>query len=87
LARTGKKIDTVINIGIGGSDLGPKLVYHALKKNEDPRVLFVSNIDESDLNSKLDATDPARTVFIVASKTFTTAETMSNANYCISVAM
>ena len=80
LGATGKKIDTVINIGIGGSDLGPKLVYHALKKNEDPRVLFVSNIDESDLNSKLDATDPARTVFIVASKTFTTAETMSNAN-------
>ena len=77
---TGEQIDTVINIGIGGSDLGPKLIYNALKKSEDPRILFVSNIDESDLDSKLNGTNPARTLFIVASKTFTTAETMTNAS-------
>ncbi|MBA4739604.1 MAG: glucose-6-phosphate isomerase [Burkholderiales bacterium] len=80
---TGEQIDTVINIGIGGSDLGPKLVYNALKTNEDPRILFVSNIDDADLNSKLQTSDAARTLFIVASKTFTTAETITNANTAI----
>ena len=79
LGATGERIDTVINIGIGGSDLGPKLVYSALKKQKDPRVLFVSNIDDADLDSKLQTTDAARTLFIVASKTFTTAETITNA--------
>ncbi|MDC1312056.1 glucose-6-phosphate isomerase [Burkholderiales bacterium] len=81
---TGEQIDTVINIGIGGSDLGPKLVYGALKKPEDPHILFVSNIDDADLASKLQITDAARTLFIVASKTFTTAETLTNAKAALS---
>ncbi|MCF7838299.1 MAG: glucose-6-phosphate isomerase [Candidatus Marinimicrobia bacterium] len=78
---TGRPIRTVINIGIGGSDLGPCMAYEALKPYADPglRVRFVSNIDASHLAEALQAADPAETLFIVASKTFTTQETMTNA--------
>lgn len=84
IGATGQKIDAVINIGIGGSDLGPKLVYSALRSDGDPRVLFVSNIDESDLTEKLNNVNPAKTLFIIASKTFTTAETITNAKKALS---
>jgi glucose-6-phosphate isomerase len=83
LGATGKVINTVINIGIGGSDLGPKLVYSTLKKSNDPQVLFASNLDVSDLDSKLQKVDPEKTLFILASKTFTTAETITNANVAV----
>ncbi len=83
LGATGKVINTVINIGIGGSDLGPKLVYSTLKKNNDPQVLFASNLDVSDLDPKLQEVDPEKTLFIVASKTFTTTETITTANVAV----
>ena len=71
---TGERITTVVNIGIGGSDLGPEMVYLALRHYADAGISarFVSNIDPSDLVSKLDGLDPATTLFIVASKTFST---------------
>jgi glucose-6-phosphate isomerase len=78
---TGKSITTVVNIGIGGSDLGPVMVYEALK----PYVMnglecrFVSNIDPTDVAEKTAGLDPETTLFIVASKTFTTLETLTNA--------
>jgi len=84
IGATGQKIDAVINIGIGGSDLGPKLVYSALKNHHDPHVLFVSNIDESDLTEKLRNVKPAKTLFVIASKTFTTVETITNAKKALS---
>ena len=77
---TGKKITDVINIGIGGSDLGPKMVYKALKHYHDgPKVHYVSNIDGTDINETLKNLDPETTLFCIASKTFTTLETMTNA--------
>jgi glucose-6-phosphate isomerase len=77
---TGKKIRSVVNIGIGGSDLGPKMVCEALKHYADgPEVFFVSNIDGADIDETLKRLDPETTLFIVASKTFTTLETMTNA--------
>lgn len=78
---TGERITTVVNIGIGGSDLGPVMVYRALRHYVDAGVeaRFVSNIDPSDLTNNLQGLDPARTLFIVASKTFSTLETLSNA--------
>lgn len=78
---TGKQIQTVVNIGIGGSDLGPVMVYEALKpyKQENLDCRFVSNIDPTDLVQKVSDLDPETTLFIVASKTFTTLETMTNA--------
>ncbi|MBV8929126.1 MAG: glucose-6-phosphate isomerase [Mycobacteriaceae bacterium] len=78
---TGKKISTVINIGIGGSDLGPVMVYQALRHYADAGIScrFVSNVDPADLVAKLDGLDPATTLFIVASKTFSTLETLTNA--------
>jgi glucose-6-phosphate isomerase len=78
---TGKPIRDVVNIGIGGSDLGPKMVCEALKPYGDPslRVHFVSNVDSTDLVETLRSTDPETCLFLVASKTFTTQETMSNA--------
>ncbi|CAA6815124.1 MAG: Glucose-6-phosphate isomerase (EC [uncultured Thiotrichaceae bacterium] len=78
---TGKCIDTVVNIGIGGSDLGPKMLYNALKAFHisDINVHFVSNLDASDLAESLQAIDPETTLFVIASKTFTTLETMQNA--------
>ena len=77
---TGKTIETVVNIGIGGSDLGPVMVYQALRHYVDgPACRFVSNVDPADLVAKLTGLDPATTLFVVASKTFTTLETLTNA--------
>ncbi|MFC7216586.1 glucose-6-phosphate isomerase [Streptomyces polyrhachis] len=78
---TGKPIDTVVNIGIGGSDLGPAMAYEALLPYTDRELgfHFVSNVDGADLHETLRAIDPATTLFIIASKTFTTVETMTNA--------
>ena len=77
---TGKAIRTVVNIGIGGSDLGPVMVYEALKPYKaDIDCRFVSNIDPSDVYEKTVDLDPETTLFIVASKTFTTLETLTNA--------
>ncbi|MBL1069091.1 glucose-6-phosphate isomerase [Streptomyces sp. 7-21] len=79
--HTGARIRTVVNIGIGGSDLGPAMAYEALRpytaRELDFR--FVSNVDGSDLHEALRDLDPAETLFIVASKTFTTVETITNA--------
>ena len=77
---TGKKIKTVVNIGIGGSDLGPVMITEALKPYSMKNVRFVSNVDVSDFYEKTCDLNPAETLFIIASKTFTTAETMLNAN-------
>ena len=78
--HTGERITDVVNIGIGGSDLGPRMVCRALAPHADgPRAHFVSNIDGAHLCATLAGLDPARTLFIVASKTFTTIETMTNA--------
>jgi len=78
---TGKTIADVVNIGIGGSDLGPRMVCDALKFYADgPRVHFVSNVDGTDIAEVLKGLDPETTLFLVASKTFTTQETMTNAN-------
>ena len=79
--HTGKRITTVINIGIGGSDLGPVMTYEALKYYSDRALSFrfVSNVDGTDLVEATRDLDPAETLFIVSSKTFTTLETMTNA--------
>jgi len=79
---TGKKINTIINIGIGGSDLGPVMVSEALKPYGDRnlKLHFVSNIDGTHIAEALKDSDPETTLFLVASKTFTTAETTTNAN-------
>ena len=76
-----RRISTVVNIGIGGSDLGPVMAYEALKPyvHEGIECRFISNIDPSDIVEKLKGLNPETTLFIVASKTFTTAETMTNA--------
>ncbi|MDV3128895.1 glucose-6-phosphate isomerase [Mycobacterium sp. 21AC1] len=78
---TGKRITTVVNIGIGGSDLGPVMVYDALRHYADAGISarFVSNVDPADLVATLSDLDPATTLFIVASKTFSTLETLTNA--------
>ncbi|MEB0287506.1 glucose-6-phosphate isomerase [Cryobacterium sp. 10S3] len=78
---TGKAIKTVVNIGIGGSDLGPVMVYEALKPYVQPGLecRFVSNIDPTDVYEKTANLDPETTLFIVASKTFGTLETLTNA--------
>lgn len=78
---TGERIRTVVNIGIGGSDLGPVMVYDALRHYADAGISarFVSNVDPADLVATLDGLDPATTLFIVASKTFSTLETLTNA--------
>nr|WP_313776383.1 glucose-6-phosphate isomerase [Mycobacterium sp.] len=78
---TGQRIRTVVNIGIGGSDLGPVMVYDALRHYADAGISarFVSNVDPADLVAKLDGLDPATTLFVIASKTFTTLETLTNA--------
>jgi len=78
--HSGKIITDVVNIGIGGSDLGPRMVCEALEHVGDgPRVHFVSNVDGADLARLLRTLDPATTLWIVTSKTFTTQETMANA--------
>ena len=76
-----QRITTVVNIGIGGSDLGPVMVYEALRHYADAGISarFVSNVDPADLVATLDGLDPATTLFIVASKTFSTLETLTNA--------
>ncbi|MEN0023425.1 MAG: glucose-6-phosphate isomerase, partial [Microbacterium sp.] len=81
LGVTGKRVTHVVNIGIGGSDLGPVMVYEALKPYADAGIeaRFVSNIDPTDLAQKTADLDPETTLFIVASKTFTTLETLTNA--------
>ncbi len=78
----GRPITDVVNIGIGGSDLGPAMAYRALRQYRDPRLRchFVSNVDPADISAVLRELDPGTTVFIVASKTFTTQETMANAH-------
>ncbi|AGA25348.1 glucose-6-phosphate isomerase [Singulisphaera acidiphila] len=78
---TGKRIKNVVNIGIGGSDLGPVMAYEALKHYSDRSLTlrFVSNVDGTDFAEATSDLDPAETLFIVASKTFTTLETMTNA--------
>ncbi|WP_232717955.1 glucose-6-phosphate isomerase [Gordonia metallireducens] len=79
--HTGKRITDVVNIGIGGSDLGPVMVYQALRHYVDAgiRCHFVSNVDPADMVGTLDGLDPETTLFIIASKTFTTLETLTNA--------
>jgi glucose-6-phosphate isomerase len=82
LGHTGKAIRNVVNIGIGGSDLGPVMCYEALKAytQRDMRFRFVSNVDGTDFVEAVRDLDPAETLFIVSSKTFTTLETMTNAS-------
>ncbi len=79
--HTGRRIRNVVNIGIGGSDLGPAMAYEALRHYSDPSltVRFVANVDATDFAEATRGLDPAETLFIVASKTFTTQETMTNA--------
>ena len=79
---TGKPIRNVINVGIGGSDLGPVMAYEALKHYSDRNLTFrfVSNVDGSDFAEAVQGLDPAETLFVICSKTFTTLETMTNAN-------
>ncbi|MEV4804707.1 glucose-6-phosphate isomerase [Nonomuraea sp. NPDC049421] len=78
---TGRPIETVVNIGIGGSDLGPAMAYEALRDFADAGITarFVSNIDPADITGNLAGLDPATTLFVVSSKTFTTLETLTNA--------
>ena len=80
--HTGKRIRNVINIGIGGSDLGPVMAYEALKyySDRDMTFRFVSNVDGTDFAEAVMDLDPAETLFIISSKTFTTLETMTNAH-------
>src|SRR5579859_456355 len=79
---TGKRIRNVINIGIGGSDLGPVMAYEALRHYSDRNLTFrfVSNVDDTDFAEAVHGLDPAETLFVVSSKTFTTLETMTNAH-------
>ena len=79
--HTGKRIRNVVNIGIGGSDLGPAMAYEALRSftTRELQFSFVSNVDGADLHEAVRDLDPAETLFIIASKTFTTIETITNA--------
>jgi glucose-6-phosphate isomerase len=79
--HTGRAITTVVNIGIGGSDLGPAMAYEALRDYADAGIeaRFVSNIDPADITGALSGLDPATTLFVISSKTFTTLETLTNA--------
>ena len=79
---TGKRIRTVINIGIGGSYLGPEMAYHALRPfaSSDVAVRFIANVDGEEFRAATAGLDPAETLFIICSKTFTTQETMMNAH-------
>ncbi|MBQ0969571.1 glucose-6-phosphate isomerase, partial [Streptomyces sp. RK74B] len=79
--HTGRRIKNVVNIGIGGSDLGPAMAYEALRAFTDRSLTlrFVSNVDGADLHEAVRDLDPAETLFIIASKTFTTIETITNA--------
>src|SRR5262249_57846687 len=77
----GRPITAVVNIGIGGSDLGPVMAYEALRYYAEPHLSFrfVSNVDSTDFAEAVRDLDPAQTLFIVSSKTFTTLETLTNA--------
>ncbi|MCX5597666.1 glucose-6-phosphate isomerase [Streptomyces phaeochromogenes] len=79
--HTGSRIKNVVNIGIGGSDLGPAMAYEVLRSftDRDLTVRFVSNVDGADLHEAVRDLDPAETLFVIASKTFTTIETITNA--------
>ncbi|MFC7881326.1 glucose-6-phosphate isomerase [Streptomyces sp. NPDC057376] len=79
--HTGKRIRNVVNVGIGGSDLGPAMAYEVLRAftDRDLTVRFVSNVDGADLHEATRDLDPAETLFVIASKTFTTIETVTNA--------
>lgn len=78
---TGEKITDIVNIGIGGSDFGPRMIWEALSQNATlPRAHYLSNVDGAQLGLILCRLDPARTLFVVTSKTFTTQETMVNAH-------
>ena len=81
VGATGAPIETVVNIGIGGSDLGPVMAYEALAafRHDRIRCRFVSNVDGSDLIAAVGDLDPATTLFVISSKTFTTQETLTNA--------
>ncbi|MBM3828125.1 MAG: glucose-6-phosphate isomerase [Actinobacteria bacterium] len=81
LGATGERLTTIVNIGIGGSDLGPSMAYEALRPHHVTglRCRFVSNIDPADLRAGLSDLEPASTLFVVASKTFATTETLANA--------
>src|SRR5262245_64671025 len=78
--HTGKRIRNVVNIGIGGSDLGPVMAYEALKHYSDRSLIFrfVSNIDDTDFAGAVRDLDPTETLFVVSSNTFNTLETMTN---------
>jgi len=80
--HTGERIRNIVNIGIGGSDLGPVMAYEALKffSERDLNFLFVSNVDSTDIAEAVEDLEPAETLFIISSKTFTTLETMTNAH-------
>jgi glucose-6-phosphate isomerase len=80
--HTGKRIVNVVNVGIGGSDLGPVMAYEALRhySKRDMTFHFVSNVDGTDMVESLQGLDPAETLFVISSKTFTTLETMTNAH-------
>src|ERR1700685_343762 len=82
IGHTGKRIRNVINIGIGGSDLGPVMSYEALKYFSDRNMTFrfVSNVDGTDFAEAVQGLDPSETLFVISSKTFTTLETMTNAH-------
>lgn len=82
LGYTGRKINTIVNIGIGGSDLGPVLITQALKpyRVKDMNIYFISSVDGYMFNDIIADIDPETTLFVIASKTFTTQETMTNAN-------
>ncbi len=81
LGHTGKPIRSIVNIGIGGSDLGPVMAYEALKSysQRDLTFRFVSNVDSADFAEAVQGLDPSETLFVISSKTFTTQETMTNA--------
>src|SRR5215475_15178846 len=80
--HTGKRIRNVINIGIGGSDLGPVMAYEALRHYSERSMTcrFVSNVDGTDFAEAVGDLDPTETLFVISSKTFTTLETMTNAH-------
>ncbi len=81
LGYSGKKITNVVNVGIGGSDIGPRMIIKALSlyKNKKLNIHFISNIDSNDIRNVLDKLSPENTIFIICSKTFTTLETLNNA--------
>lgn len=80
MGATGKPITTIVHVGIGGSDLGPRLLAHAFADDKAPVLHFVSNVDPVALQKVMRACDPAQTLVVIASKTFTTAETLRNAH-------